>query len=43
MKLLRKVYDWVLRWADTPYGLLALFILAFTELFIPDQTDPLLR
>jgi membrane protein YqaA with SNARE-associated domain len=27
----RKLYAWVLRWAATPYGAIALFILAFTE------------
>lgn len=27
----RRVYDWVLGWADSPYGSLALFILAFVE------------
>jgi len=27
----RRVYDWVLGWADSPYGALALFILAFVE------------
>lgn len=29
--MVRKIYDWVLKWADTPYGPLALVILAFTE------------
>ena len=28
---IRRVYDWVLGWADSPYGALALFILAFVE------------
>ena len=35
---IRSVYDWVLGWADTPYGVLALFLLAFVEasvFFIP--------
>lgn len=27
----RRMYRWVLSWADTPYGAWALFILAFTE------------
>ncbi len=27
----RRLYDWVLGWADTRYGALALFILAFVE------------
>lgn len=31
MKYLRKLYDWVLHWAETPYGLPALFVLAFVE------------
>ena len=26
---IRKLYDWVLCWAETPYGTIALFILAF--------------
>lgn len=28
---IRRIYDWVLGWADTPYGLPALFVLAFLE------------
>lgn len=31
MDLLRRLYDWVLHWADTPYGVPALFILAVAE------------
>ncbi len=31
MKLLRGLYDWVLKWASTPYGGIALFLLAFAE------------
>lgn len=31
MKWLRRLYDWVLHWADTPYGGMALFLLAFAE------------
>ncbi|NIR43000.1 MAG: DedA family protein [Gemmatimonadetes bacterium] len=27
----RRLYDWVLSWAETPYGALALFVLAFIE------------
>lgn len=43
MKLLRKLYDWVLHWAETPYGPLALFILAFAESsFFPVPPDALL-
>lgn len=43
MKSLKKVYDWVLKWAETPYGPLALFILAFTEsVFFPIPPDVLL-
>jgi membrane protein YqaA with SNARE-associated domain len=30
-KYLRKLYDWVLHWAETPYGMPALFVLAFAE------------
>ena len=43
MKYIRKLYDWVLRWADTPYSVPALFILAFTESsFFPIPPDVLL-
>ncbi len=43
MKLLRKLYDWVLHWAETPYGPLALFVLAFAESsFFPIPPDALL-
>jgi membrane protein YqaA with SNARE-associated domain len=43
MKLLRRLYDWVLRWADTPYGMPALFLLAFAESsFFPIPPDVLL-
>jgi membrane protein YqaA with SNARE-associated domain len=39
----RRMYDWVLHWADTPYGLHALAILAFVESsFFPIPPDPLL-
>ena len=31
MKILRRAYDWVLHWAETPYGMPALFLLAFIE------------
>lgn len=40
---LRRCYDWVLRWADTPYGIPALFVLAFAESsFFPIPPDVLL-
>ena len=40
---LRKLYDWVLHWAETPYGPIALFILAFAEAsFFPIPPDVLL-
>lgn len=43
MRLFRKLYDWVLHWADTPYGPLALFLLALAESsFFPIPVDPLL-
>ncbi|MBN1763772.1 MAG: DedA family protein [Sedimentisphaerales bacterium] len=39
----RRLYDWVLHWADTPYGGWALFILAFAESsFFPVPPDVLL-
>jgi membrane protein YqaA with SNARE-associated domain len=31
MRFVRKLYDWVLHWAETPYGAPALFLLAFVE------------
>lgn len=41
--LLHNLYDWVLHWAETPYGLPALFILAFAESsFFPIPPDVLL-
>ena len=43
MKILRKLYDWVLSWAETPYGPMALFVLAFCEAsFFPVPPDVLL-
>ncbi len=43
MKFIRKIYDWVLHWADTPYGPAALFLLAFAEAsFFPIPPDALL-
>ena len=39
----RKLYNWVLQWANTPHGLLALFILSFSEAsFFPVPPDVLL-
>ena len=41
--MLRSLYDWVLQWADTPYGTWALGILALAESSIfPLPPDPLL-
>lgn len=41
--LIRRAYDWVLSWADTPYGGPALFVLAFAESsFFPIPPDVLL-
>ena len=43
MKYIRKLYDWVLHWAETPYGPWVLFILAFAEAsFFPIPPDALL-
>jgi len=40
---LRRLYDWVLGWADTPYGLPALVVLCAAEsIFFPIPPDPLL-
>jgi len=42
-KPLRKLYDWVLHWAETPYGTPALFLLALAESsFFPVPPDVLL-
>ena len=39
----RRLYDWVLHWADTPYGLQALALLALVESSVfPVPPDPLL-
>ena len=43
MNQLRKLYDWVLHWADTKYGISALFCLSFAESsFFPIPPDVLL-
>jgi len=43
MNGLKKMYNWVLKWAETPYGPAALFILAFAEsVFFPIPPDVLL-
>lgn len=43
MKIFRRLYDWVLHWAESPYGAIALFILAFAESsFFPIPPDVLL-
>ena len=42
-KSIRRLYDWVLSWADSKYGGLALFVLAFAESsFFPIPPDVLL-
>ena len=39
----RRLYDWILHWAKTPYGAWALGILSFAEAsFFPIPPDPLL-
>ena len=41
--ILRKLYEWVLHWAQTPYGIIALFIISFAEAaFFPIPPDILL-
>lgn len=41
--MLSRLYDWVLKWAKTPYGTWALFVLAFCESsFFPIPPDVLL-
>lgn len=43
MKIIKKMYDWVLHWAETPYAVPALFLLAFSESsFFPVPPDVLL-
>ncbi|MDP2303499.1 MAG: YqaA family protein [Ignavibacteria bacterium] len=43
MKLVRRLYDWMLHWAATPYGSIALFVIAFAESsFFPIPPDALL-
>ncbi len=43
MKPVRKMYDWVLSWAETPYATPALGVLAFSEAsFFPVPPDVLL-
>ncbi|MBU4413487.1 MAG: DedA family protein [Proteobacteria bacterium] len=41
--MLRRLYSWILHWAETPYGTWALFLLAFCESsFFPIPPDVLL-
>lgn len=41
--IVRRLYDWVLHWAQTPYGPTALLVLALIEsIFFPIPPDPLL-
>ncbi len=43
MKIIKKMYDWVLHWAETPYAIPALFMLSFAESsFFPIPPDVLL-
>jgi membrane protein YqaA with SNARE-associated domain len=43
MKIIKRLYKWVLHWAETPYAVPALFLLAFTESsFFPVPPDVLL-
>jgi len=43
MKILRRLYDWVLHWAHTPHGAAALFCISFAESsFFPIPPDTLL-
>ncbi len=43
MVWIRRLYDWVLHWAETPYGTPALGVLSFAESsFFPIPPDPLL-
>ena len=41
--MIRRLYRWVLHWAETPYGVAALFVIAFAESsFFPIPPDVLL-
>jgi membrane protein YqaA with SNARE-associated domain len=41
--LVRRLYDWVMHWADTPYGLHALAVITLAEASVfPIPPDPLL-
>ncbi len=43
LALVRRLYDWTLAWAETPYGFLALCLLSFIEaIFFPIPPDVLL-
>lgn len=43
MRIVRRLYDWVLKWGNSKYGILALFIIAFAESsFFPVPPDILL-
>ena len=43
MNWLRRLYDWVLSWASSPYAVPVLFTVSFVEsTFIPIPADPLL-
>jgi membrane protein YqaA with SNARE-associated domain len=43
LKFIKKLYNWVLHWAETPYGPVALFLLSFAEAsFFPVPPDVLL-
>jgi membrane protein YqaA with SNARE-associated domain len=43
MEIIKKMYDWVLHWAKTPYAVPALFLLSFAESsFFPVPPDVLL-
>lgn len=43
MKIFRRLYDWVLSWADSRWGAMALFLIAFAESsFFPVPPDVLL-
>jgi membrane protein YqaA with SNARE-associated domain len=42
-RLLRRLYDWVIGWGESPYGSVALFLLSFAESsFFPIPPDVLL-
>ncbi len=43
MRLIRRLYDWVLHWAETPYGGPALFLAVMSEALALDGSETVLE